>query len=167
MCQNNEVKRTFWSYNTFGNFIQYYARTLVSTHSHFMKSWKVKVFKHDARLAHKLSDSYTQRNLFWLLQNQTKFVLWLHFSDSFDTKRNSIWREINRKNVITIQIWFILTRFRKDLSLRKLTKCKIEKTTSRVYCLSASWGPNWWSPEPPGPSQHYRIADLPSIQALS
>jgi len=41
-----------------------------------------------------------------------QFWLQLHFSDWFGKKRKFVWCQINQINVITIQIWFNLTRFR-------------------------------------------------------
>ena len=55
-------------------------------------------------------------NLFWILLNHSKFELYLYFSDWIGTKRNSIWHQINRKSVITTQIWFDSPRFRIDSS---------------------------------------------------
>ena len=56
-------------------------------------------------------------NISQILIIQTKFGLWLSFSDRFITNRNSNWCWIYRKRVITIQIWFGLARFRKDFSV--------------------------------------------------
>ena len=50
-----------------------------------------------------LFSSYTHREIF----------LQKHFFDWFGTKRSSVWRQINRKSVITIQIWFYLTGMKK------------------------------------------------------
>ena len=54
---------------------------------------------------------YIQRNLFRFFLTQTKFGLSLYFSDWFGIKWNSVWSHINWKSIITIQTWFILTRF--------------------------------------------------------
>jgi len=60
-----------------------------------------------------------QRNLFWILVGFNKFSIFIKLF--LFTKRNSFWRQINRKSVITIQIWIDLTRFRTDFSLKSLT----------------------------------------------
>jgi len=60
-----------------------------------------------------------QRNLFWILVGFNKFSILIKLF--LFTKRNSFWRQINRKSVITIQIWIDLTRFRTDFSLKSLT----------------------------------------------
>ena len=49
--------------------------------------------------------------------NQIKFVFYLHFSGRFFIERNCVWCKINRKSVITIQIWFDITRIRIDFSV--------------------------------------------------
>jgi len=65
--------------------------------------------------------SYTQRNLFEILLNQTEIRLYSPFSDWFGTKRISVWFQINRKIVNTIWFQFDLTRFGKDFSVCSFT----------------------------------------------
>ena len=61
--------------------------------------------------------SYTQKYLFEILSNQTEIRLYLLFSNWFETKRASIWFQINRKMVNTIWFRLALIRFRKDFSV--------------------------------------------------
>ena len=61
-----------------------------------------------------LSDVKTEKPLLNLIK-LNKILLLLHSFDRFYTKRNSVWCQINRKSVITIQIWFNL----KLVSLRE------------------------------------------------
>ena len=67
---------------------------------------------------------YTHKNRFSILLNLTKF----------GSKWNSVWWWINRKSVITIQIWFDLTKFRKDLSL-----CKLWDLCEKLFCNFLLW----------------------------
>ena len=56
------------------------------------------------------------RNRHGKYQNQTQSYSELHFFIWFVTKRNCFWFWIFRKSVITILIWFNLTRFKINLS---------------------------------------------------
>ena len=47
----------------------------------------------------------------WILLHQTKFVFQLHFSDRYSTKRDSVSCQINRRNLVTIKVWFRSGRF--------------------------------------------------------
>ena len=58
--------------------------------------------------------TYTQRNLFGILLNQTKIRLYLPYTDTFGTKRTYVWFQINQCIVNTIWFRFDLIRFRKD-----------------------------------------------------
>ena len=51
-------------------------------------------------------------NYISILVKSYTFWIAITLSDRFSTKRNSVWCWINRKSVITIQIWFELTRFK-------------------------------------------------------
>ena len=60
--------------------------------------------------------AHARGNIFGIILYQTEIKLYLEFFEWFGTKRKSIWCQINLRSVITIQIWFDLTRFRKDFS---------------------------------------------------
>ena len=62
-----------------------------------------------------LSAIFILRNLFEILLNQTKIGSYLLFSNSFGTKRTSVWFQINRKMVNTFWFRFDLIRFRKKI----------------------------------------------------
>ena len=61
--------------------------------------------------------NHTHRYRFQILLNYNKLGLQLQFSEWFGINLNSIWNQINRESVITIQFWVELTRFRKDFSV--------------------------------------------------
>ena len=61
--------------------------------------------------------SYTQRNLFEILLNQTEIRLYIPLSDGFITKRTSVSFQIIQKMVNTIWFRFDLMRFRKKFSV--------------------------------------------------
>ena len=80
--------------------------------------------------------SYTQRNLFKILLNQTEIRLYLPFSNWFGTKWTFVWFQINRKMVNTIWLRFNLIKFWKDFSVctshwKKLTSAGRETEISR------------------------------------
>ena len=50
-----------------------------------------------------------QRKKLWILLIQKKYGL--HFFVWFEPKRSSVWCQINRKSVITIQIWYALNKY--------------------------------------------------------
>ena len=52
-----------------------------------------------------------------ILVKVTKIRLYSQFSDWFETKQNSVLCQINWKRIITIRIWFDITRFRKNVSM--------------------------------------------------
>ena len=91
------------------------------------------------------SPNTAQRNLFWILLNQTKIRVYLPFSDRFRTKRTSVVFRINRKKVNTIWFRFDLTRFRKYFP-RWMHQCRLseqcqsglEKSTSAFRKIVAS-----------------------------
>jgi len=56
--------------------------------------------------------------LFWILLYQTKFGMQLYTYPINCTETNSGWYKISRRSVITIQIWFVIIRFRKDFATR-------------------------------------------------
>ena len=58
-----------------------------------------------------------QRNLFGIWFIEINFGLYLHFSEKFGTKRNTVWCFIYQTNATTTQIWFGFTRLRKDFSV--------------------------------------------------
>ena len=61
--------------------------------------------------------TYTKRNLFEILLNQTEIRLYLTFFDGFGTKWTSVLFQIERKIVNTIGFQFELIGFRKDFSV--------------------------------------------------
>ena len=72
-------------------------------------------------------DGTTHREI---LLNQTDIRLYLPFSDWFESKRTSVWIQMNRKMVNTIWFRVDLIRFRKDFSV-----C----SHWRIHDLSPSW----------------------------
>ena len=79
----------------------------------------------------KLNHRYKQRNIFEISLNQIKEKLYSPFSDWFETKRNAVWFQINRKMVNIIWFHFDLVRFRKVFSV-----CILLGTySSNVLCL--------------------------------
>ena len=96
----------------------------------------------------------TQRTRCRILFNLLKFRLWYHFSDRFSTIRDSVWCQINRgKWVITIQIWFDLTRFKSFFSvcmyMRKIIQTPYLFTIEDVGSIPHPF-PNLKSVETPG-----------------
>ena len=80
--------------------------------------------------------SYTQRNLFGILLNQTEIRLYSPFSDWFRTKRMSVWFQIKQKIVNTIWFRFDVIWFRKDFSVCELTghtTICVEETIYIIY----------------------------------
>ena len=57
----------------------------------------------------------------------------LNFSDRFGTEQNSIWCQIYRKSVYTIQIWFYLEKFRKYLSKYRRKRTYIYNKYMYIY----------------------------------
>jgi len=56
------------------------------------------------------------KDYYGIMLNWTKFGLQSHFSAWFSTKLKSFWWQINRRSVITTQIWLDLSRFTIDFS---------------------------------------------------
>jgi len=67
-----------------------------------------------------ISNWSIQRNLSEILLNQHEIRFYLSFSDWYETKRPSVWFQINRKMVNTIWFRVYLIRFRKCLSVCSL-----------------------------------------------
>ena len=76
---------------------------------------------------------YTLGNILLILAHLTEISLYLSFSNLFDTARNSAWFEIYRKRVIPIQIWFDLTRFRREMLCTLPTRKDYEQEPSLFF----------------------------------
>ena len=81
--------------------------------------------------------THAQRNHFGISLFQTKFGLLLPFSDRCSTNRNSVWRQINWKNVTKIIISFLFDAVQKWDSLYLITRdYKENKLEKNIYSLS-------------------------------
>ena len=84
--------------------------------------------------------------IFQILLNNTDIRLYLPFSDWFETKRTSVWFQINRKMVNIIWFRFDLIRFRKCLSVCVLTDRDLSFFLNRLpRCDWKRMYPNVWS----------------------
>ena len=117
-------------YNVSNVSIQIELNWMESGRCSWVGPWCIRVFRLVSNLATRWSriirvisspnlflTAHTNKPFLNLFLIWTKFWLYLPFSDSFGTKRHSVWCQINSKSVITIQIWFNLTRFKINFSI--------------------------------------------------
>ena len=81
----------------------------------------------------------TRRNIFQILLNRTELRLYLPFSDWFETKRTSVWFQIDRKIVNTIWYRFDLIRSRKYFSACGVRIFLIGQR-KEMSIIQAAWG---------------------------
>ena len=82
--------------------------------------------------------SYTQRNIFGILLNQTEIRLYSRFSDWFGTKRTSVRYYTNQKMVNTIWFQFDVIRFGKYLPACRVNWANI-RASMLIICMFLAW----------------------------
>jgi len=82
-----------------------------------------------------ISNWSIQRNLSEILLNQHEIRFYLSFSDWYETKRPSVWFQINRKMVNTIWFRVDLIRFRKDFSTCTEMKWRLSSNRDQLLWI--------------------------------